>query len=82
VKDLASHYVSDGRPAPLERLIRPVERIRESLPADQVLAALRDRRAHQAVVVDDTDRVIGLITIQDVLGAFLGRDAPAGGDRP
>jgi CBS domain containing-hemolysin-like protein len=81
VKDLATHYVSDGRPAPLERLMRPVERIRHDLPADQVLAALRDRRAHQAVVIGDSDRVIGLITIQDVLGAFLGRDAPPAGER-
>jgi CBS domain containing-hemolysin-like protein len=27
---------------------------------------------HQAIVVDDNDRVIGLITIQDVLAEFLG----------
>jgi CBS domain containing-hemolysin-like protein len=74
VKDLATHYVSDGRPAPLERLMRPVERLRDNLPADQVLATLRDRRSHQAVVVDEGNRVVGLITIQDVLGTFLEMD--------
>jgi putative hemolysin len=74
VKDMATHFVSDGRPAPLERLIRPVERLKESLPADQVLAELRGRRAHQAIVVDEADQVVGLITIQDVLSAFLERD--------
>jgi CBS domain containing-hemolysin-like protein len=71
VKDLVTQFVNDSARSPLERLIRPIERIRHDLPADQVLSELRARRAHQAVVVDEGDRVIGLITIQDVLGAFL-----------
>ena len=77
VKDLATHVASGERPAPLERLMRPVERLRDDLPADQVLATLRDRRSHQAVVVDADDRVVGLITIQDVLSAFLESDTSA-----
>ena len=74
VKDLVNRYVASLEPAPLERLMRPVERIRHDVAADQVLAELRARRAHHAVVVDAEDRVIGLITIQDVLSAFLGND--------
>lgn len=76
-KDLVMQYVTDATRSPLEKLIRPIERIRHDLPADQVLAELRARRAHQAVVTDGGDAIIGLITIQDVLGAFLQIDAPA-----
>jgi len=36
-----------------------------------VIALLRDKRVHQAVVTDATNTAIGLLTIQDVIGAFL-----------
>lgn len=71
VKDLVYQYVIDGVGSPLERLVRPVVRVPHDLPADRVIALLRDRRVHQAVVVDGSDTVIGLLTIQDVIGAFL-----------
>jgi putative hemolysin len=71
VKDLVHQYVVDGAGAPLEKLIRPVVRVPMNLPADRVIALLRERRVHQAVVTDAQDTVVGLITIQDVIGAFL-----------
>jgi CBS domain containing-hemolysin-like protein len=37
---------------------------------------LRERRAHQAVVVDAAGRPSGLLTIQDLLGTLLGEAAP------
>jgi CBS domain-containing protein len=40
------------------------------MTADRVLAFLREKRMHQAAVVQG-DRLLGLVTIQDVLGAFL-----------
>jgi CBS domain containing-hemolysin-like protein len=70
VKDLAARYAAEG-PLPLEQLVRPIVGIREDLPADRVLALLRERRAHQGVVVDATGRAIGLITIQDVVSELL-----------
>jgi magnesium and cobalt exporter, CNNM family len=71
VKDVAARYVSEG-PLPLRRLIRPIIELREDLPADRVLATLRDRRVHQAIVVNGMGQPIGLVTIQDVLSALLG----------
>ncbi len=70
VKDLVDRYVKEG-PVSLERLIRPLARLDPNLPADRVLALLRERRAHQAVV-EDQGRALGLITIQDVLAELLG----------
>lgn len=76
VKDLVERYVAKGR-APLAELMRPVVRIPEDLAADRIIQLLRERRTHQAVVVDVADRSVGLVTIQDVLGAMLDADAPA-----
>ena len=76
VKDLVYQYVTDGAGARLEQLARPVVRVPSDLPADRVIALLRERRVHQAVVTDAEGLVIGLITIQDVIGAVLNTVAP------
>jgi putative hemolysin len=44
----------------------------ETMPADRLLGFLRERRSHQALVVDSSDAVIGMITLEDVLGELLG----------
>ncbi len=71
VKDLVHRFITHG-PTALSMLVRPIGRLREDLPADRVITVLRERRVHQAVVVDVQDRVVGLITIQDVLVPLLG----------
>jgi magnesium and cobalt exporter, CNNM family len=80
VKDLVARFVAEG-PRPLEQLIRPIESLAETLPADQVVGSLLSRRIHQAVVTGADGRVAGLITIQDVVGELLGSDERAGGER-
>ncbi len=74
VKDLVHHYVLEGQPPSLAQLARPLASVAHNLPADRIIALLRDRRVHQAVVTDDHARVIGLVTMQDVLGEFLEED--------
>ncbi len=76
VKDLVGRYVTEG-PAELASLIRPIVRIAEDLPADRIIQLLRERRAHQAVVVDRDERALGLVTIQDILGEMLHSTAAA-----
>ncbi|ODS58723.1 MAG: hypothetical protein ABS36_04130 [Acidobacteria bacterium SCN 69-37] len=71
VKDLVERYASSG-PVPIETLMRPVIQVDASLAADAVLATLRERRAHTAVVVDGRGDALGLVTIQDVLSELLG----------
>ena len=73
VKDLVHRYITHG-PTELRYLIRPVVRVRQDLAADHVVTVLREKRAHQAVVVDAADRPVGLITIQDLLEALLGAE--------
>jgi CBS domain containing-hemolysin-like protein len=71
VKDLVQRYVTEGAATDLERLLRPVARVPHDLPADRIITLLRTRRLHQAVVTDAADKVIGLLTLQDVLAPFL-----------
>ena len=71
VKDLVRRYVTHG-PTDVRLLVRPVVRVPQDVPADRVVSVLRERRAHQAVVVDAADTPVGLITIQDLLEALVG----------
>ncbi len=75
VKDLVHRFLVSGAPASIDPLLRPFVRVSASMPGDQVIATLREKRAHQAAVVDEAGTIVGFLTIQDVLSVFLG---PAG----
>ena len=71
-KDVVMHFLERGRSGSLASLVRPIPRVAESMSADRLLAFLRDRRSHQAIVVTSEGRVAGLITLEDVIGELLG----------
>jgi CBS domain containing-hemolysin-like protein len=70
-KDVVTEYVRGMRRS-LASLLRPIVRVRHDMPADRLLAFLRERRTHQALVVDADGRVAGLITLEDVVAELLG----------
>ena len=71
-KDLVRWFV-EGRPgATLAELIRPIPSVLVSVTADRVLKDLRERRSHQALVVDEFGGTAGLLTLADVLTELLG----------
>jgi CBS domain containing-hemolysin-like protein len=72
IKDLVTGFVNGAHPRSLASLLRPIVRVRHDMPADRLLAFLRERRSHQALVVDAAGRVIGLITLEDVVAELLG----------
>ncbi|MDA1184220.1 MAG: hemolysin family protein [Acidobacteria bacterium] len=71
-KDLVRWRVSGGQEATLERLLRPIASVHESVTADRVLRELRVRHSHQALVVDEFGGTAGLLTLEDVLSELLG----------
>ena len=71
-KDVVTHFLEHGRSGTLAQLVRPIPRVSESMAADRLLAFLRERRSHQAVVMDEAGIVVGLVTLEDVLGELLG----------
>jgi CBS domain containing-hemolysin-like protein len=72
IKDVVSAYVHGLPRRSLTSLLRPIVRVRHDMPADRLLAFLRERRSHQALVVDGDGQVIGLITLEDVVAELLG----------
>lgn len=77
VKDLVQRYVTAGKPAPIESLLRPFVRLPAALPGDQVIARLREKRAHHAAVVDESGTILGFVSIHDALSVFLEAGAGA-----
>jgi CBS domain containing-hemolysin-like protein len=71
-KDVVTEYVHGMRGRSLASMLRPIARVRHDMPADRLLAFLRERRTHQALVVDASGKVAGLITLEDVVAELLG----------
>src|SRR6476619_4162497 len=71
-KDVVFDYIGERPRASIAALLRPIVRVRETMPADRLLAFMRDRRSHHALVEDDDGRISGLITLEDVVGELLG----------
>ncbi|MER6124852.1 hemolysin family protein [Streptomyces sp. NPDC001795] len=55
------------------RDMRPVARVRESTPLDDVLTAMRGSRTHLAAVLGADGRLAGLVTMEDVLRELFGQ---------
>ncbi|MEU6096801.1 hemolysin family protein [Streptomyces sp. NPDC047079] len=61
------------RDAPFQlRDMRPIARVRESTPLDDVLTAMRGSRTHLAAVLGTDGRLAGLVTMEDVLRELFG----------
>jgi CBS domain containing-hemolysin-like protein len=71
-KDLVRWLVSGGQDGSLATIIRPIASVHESVTADRILRQLRERRAHQALVVDEFGGTSGLLTLEDVLSELFG----------
>ncbi|MFC8781712.1 hemolysin family protein [Streptomyces nigra] len=57
------------------RDMRPIARVRESTPLDDVLTAMRGSRTHLAAVLGADGRLAGLVTMEDVLRELFGQRA-------
>ncbi|MFJ3234185.1 hemolysin family protein [Streptomyces sp. NPDC086787] len=55
--------------------MRPIPRVRENTPLDDVLTAMRGNRTHLAAVLGTDGRLAGLVTMEDVLRELFGRRA-------
>jgi CBS domain containing-hemolysin-like protein len=71
-KDVVTHFLQRGESGALALLVRPIHRVADTMPADRLLGFLREKRTHQALVVDASGAVAGMITLEDVLGELLG----------
>lgn len=70
-KDVVTAFVGNARSS-VASLLRPIVRVPGDMPADRLLAHLREQRTHQAFVAEGDGTVEGLITLEDVVGELLG----------
>ncbi len=75
VKDLVTKYSREETFSSIDELITPVTLVPESISAERVLTLLREKGAHQALVVDEHGSLKGLITLEDVLSELFGEIA-------
>lgn len=71
-KDLVRALVAGTAGETLASVMRPIASVHESVTVDRVLRSLRERRSHQALVVDEFGGTAGLLTLEDVLSELLG----------
>ncbi len=83
-KDVVAFLVEHSRLPSAREVMRPLVRIPETVHADRLFSLFRERRTHQAAVVDEYS-VVGLVTLGDLINELLGETAAefrAGQPRP
>ena len=59
-------------PGALADLVQPAVTTSPTTTGDRLLALFQQRRTHHAIVSDEAGRALGIVTLEDVLRAFLG----------
>ena len=80
---LARRLMHDGPDASIEPIMNDAPIVPETKPLDDLLAELQRRRSSMAVVIDEYGRVVGIVTIEDIIEEVVGEiadetDAAAG----
>lgn len=75
-KDTARALISQGHGVtlddPVNSIMRDVEFVPDSLPADNLLDFMRAKKTHVVVLVDEYGGTAGLVTIEDILEEIVG----------
>jgi CBS domain containing-hemolysin-like protein len=81
---LARRLLDVGPHASIQPLVRDAPIVPETKPLDDLLAELQRQRTALAVVADEYGRVVGIVTIEDIIEEVVGEITdetdPAGGD--
>jgi CBS domain containing-hemolysin-like protein len=71
-KDLIPHVLEGGPTPPLKGLVRRPLFVPADRPASSLLELFRTHRGHLAIVVDEYNRTVGLVTRDDVFRTLAG----------
>jgi CBS domain containing-hemolysin-like protein len=81
---LVQALMEDGPHSPIERLVHDAPIVPETKPLDDLLADLQRERSSMAVIVDEYGRVVGIVTVEDIVEEVVGEISdetdPAGGE--
>jgi CBS domain containing-hemolysin-like protein len=81
---LIGQLMQDGPHAPVQPLVHDAPIVPETKSLDDLLAELQRQRTSMAVVVDEYGRVVGIVTVEDIIEEVVGEIAdetdPAAGE--
>jgi CBS domain containing-hemolysin-like protein len=69
---LAQRMMEEGPEASVEPIVHEAPIVPETKPLDDLLADLQRQRTSMAVVVDEYGRVVGIVTIEDIIEEVVG----------
>lgn len=72
IKDLLELLLAKNSDVNIEEFVKPIYFIPEGKPINQLLAEMKERKEHMAIVVDEYGGTSGLITIEDLLEEIVG----------
>jgi CBS domain containing-hemolysin-like protein len=75
VSELASELMKNGPDAPLQAVVHDALIVPETKPLDDLLADLQRQRTSLAVVVDEYGRVVGVVSVEDIIEEVVGEIA-------
>lgn len=71
VKDLLDRVHSQGGFV-LQEILRPVLKVPETIPIENLLEQMRSRQIHMALLIDEYGGTAGLVTLEDILEEIIG----------
>ncbi|MEA2200239.1 MAG: magnesium and cobalt exporter, family [Solirubrobacteraceae bacterium] len=84
VSTLARQLMQEGPHAPVGPIVQDALIVPETKPLDDLLADLQRQRTSMAIVVDEYGRVVGVVTVEDIIEEVVGEIAdetdPAAGE--
>ena len=84
VSTLARQLMQEGPHAPVGPVVQDALIVPETKPLDDLLADLQRQRTSMAIVVDEYGRVVGVVTVEDIIEEVVGEIAdetdPAAGE--
>ena len=60
---------------PISNILRPILRIKTTEKADEVLREMQRKRTHIAVVTDENNKTVGLVSMEDLIEEIVGEIA-------
>ncbi len=75
VSELVRQLMQDGAESRIESIVHDALIVPETKPLDDLLADLQRQRTSMAVVVDEYGRVVGVVTVEDIIEEVVGEIA-------
>jgi CBS domain containing-hemolysin-like protein len=75
VTTLVRHLMEDGPRSLVEPIVNDALIVPETKPLDDLLADMQRQRTSMAVVVDEYGRVVGVVTVEDIIEEVVGEIA-------